>query len=100
MVFFLVFAVWLMLREGFAVDPETGEVFMEPYKYLHNLLAMPVVLVMFLVGVLAVLGGIANGLLRDQRQWNLVCRTRNGSGGFFTLYAGRVQPYCLLPLGL
>jgi cytochrome d ubiquinol oxidase subunit II len=38
---------------------------MEPYKYLHNLLAMPVVLVMLLVGVLAVLGGIANGLLRD-----------------------------------
>ena len=63
--FFLLFAVWLMLREGFAVNPETGEVFMEPFKYLHNLLAMPLVLVMFLLGVLAVLGGIANGLLRD-----------------------------------
>ena len=64
-VFFLTFAVWLMLREGFAVNPESGEVFMEPYKYLHNLLAMPVVLVMFLLGVLAVLGGIAIGILRD-----------------------------------
>ncbi len=64
-VFFLTFAVWLMLREGYAVNPESGEVFMEPFKYLHNLLAMPVVLVMFLVGVLAVLGGIAIGLLRD-----------------------------------
>ena len=38
---------------------------MEPYKYFHNLMAMRVVLVMFLVGVLAVLGGIAIGLLRD-----------------------------------
>lgn len=64
-VFFLLFAVWLMLREGFAVDPVTEVVFMEPYKYLHNLLAMPAVLVMFLLGVLAVLGGIANGLFRD-----------------------------------
>jgi cytochrome d ubiquinol oxidase subunit II len=61
---FLVFAVWLMLREGFAVDPNTGEVFMEPYKYLHNLLAMPPVLVMLLAGVLAVLGGIALALLK------------------------------------
>ena len=56
--FFLMFAVWLMLRDGFAVNPENGEIFMEPYKYLHNLLAMPLVLVIFLVGVLAVLGGI------------------------------------------
>jgi len=63
-VFFLIFAVWLMLRKGFAVNPNTAEVFMEPYKYLHNLLAMPAVMVMFLAGVLAVLGGIALGLLR------------------------------------
>jgi len=65
LVFFLLFAVWLMLREGFAVNPETGEIFMEPYKYLHNLLAMPLVLVMFFVGVLAVLAGIAFALLKD-----------------------------------
>ncbi len=63
--FFLIFAVWLMLREGFAVNPGTGEVFMEPYKYLHNLLAMPVVLVIFLAGVLAVLSGIAISLLKE-----------------------------------
>jgi len=62
--FFLIFATWLMLREGFAVNPETGEIFMEPYKYLHNLLAMPVVLIMFLAGVVAVLGGIALSLFR------------------------------------
>lgn len=64
-VFFLAFTVWLMLRKGFAVDPQNGEVSMEAFKYFHNLLAMPVVLVMFLVGVLAVLGGIASGLLRE-----------------------------------
>ena len=64
-VFFLVFATWLMLREGFAVNPQTGEIYMEPYKYFHNLMAMPAVLWLFLVGVLAVLGGIASGFLRD-----------------------------------
>jgi len=66
--FFLIFAVWLMLREGFAVDPQSGEVFMEPYKYLHNLLAMPLVLVMFLAGVLGVLGGIALALFRNSQE--------------------------------
>jgi len=65
-VFFLVFATWLMLRDGFAVNPQTGEIYMEPYKYFHNLMAMRAVLVMFLVGVLAVLGGIASGLLRNE----------------------------------
>ena len=63
--FFLVFAVQLMLREGFAVQPETGEIFMEPYKYLHNLLAMPVVLGIFLAGVLAVLGGIGLSMRKE-----------------------------------
>jgi cytochrome d ubiquinol oxidase subunit II len=62
---FLIFAVWLMLREGYAVNPATGEVFMEPFKYLHNLLAMPLVLVMFLAGVVAVLAGIALSLFKD-----------------------------------
>ncbi|MEZ5070583.1 MAG: cytochrome d ubiquinol oxidase subunit II [Bacteroidales bacterium] len=63
--FFLVFAVWLVVRDGYAVDPVTGEVSMEAFKYLHNLLAMPLVFLLFLVGVLAVLGGIVWSLLRD-----------------------------------
>jgi len=65
-VFFLLFAVWLLLRQGYAVNPVSGEVFMEPNKYLHNLLEMRAVLIMFLAGVLAVLGGIATGLIRGR----------------------------------
>jgi cytochrome bd ubiquinol oxidase subunit II len=57
-VFFLIFAIWLLLSDGFAVDPNTKVVFIEPYKYLHNLIAMPVVAVMFLLGVAMVLLGI------------------------------------------
>ncbi len=64
-VFFLVFAVWLMLRDGFAVSPDTAEVYMEPHKYFQNLVQMPPVLILFLVGVVAVLGGIVIGLLKE-----------------------------------
>jgi cytochrome d ubiquinol oxidase subunit II len=48
LVFFLAFLCRVLLGEGFAVDPNTKKVFMESYKYLHNFLAMPVVLVLFL----------------------------------------------------
>jgi cytochrome d ubiquinol oxidase subunit II len=57
-VFFLTFTIWLMLSKGFAVNPQTKEVFTEPYKYFHNLIAMPVVAVIFVVGVALVLLGI------------------------------------------
>lgn len=56
--FFLLFLVFLLLKRGFAVDLATGAVSMEPYKYLHNLLQMPVVAVLFLLGVILVLLGI------------------------------------------
>lgn len=53
---FLVVVQQLVTMEGFAVN-EGGEVFMEQGKYLANLLDMPVVLAMLLVGaVLLVLG--------------------------------------------
>ncbi|MCB8963626.1 MAG: cytochrome d ubiquinol oxidase subunit II [Bacteroidales bacterium] len=64
-VLFLVFVIWLMLRDGFAVNPSDGTVFMEKYKYLHNLIQMPVILIVFLVGVLLVLWGIAKSLISN-----------------------------------
>ena len=62
LVFFLAFVIRTLLAAGYAVRPETGEVFMEPYKYLTNFLQMPVVLLVFLVGVVAVLWGIIRTL--------------------------------------
>lgn len=62
-VFFLLFAVRLILMNGFAYDPVTKIVTIESYKYLHNLLAMPVVLVMLLLGVVLVLFGIIRPLM-------------------------------------
>ena len=57
LVFFLAFAIWLILSPGFAVDPATKKVSMESFKYLHNLIALPVVALMFLLGVVFVLLG-------------------------------------------
>lgn len=56
--FFLVFVIRILTMEGFAVRPDTHEVYMQPYKYLTNFWEMPLVLVVFLLGVLLVLGGI------------------------------------------
>ncbi len=58
LVFFLFFLVNLLLMKGFAYDTETGLVSMESFKYFHNLWEMPVVLIIFLLGVVMVLLGI------------------------------------------
>lgn len=63
LVFFLFFLVNILLRKGFAYDPENGFVSLESYKYLHNLIEMPVVLIIFLLGVVSVLFGIFKTLL-------------------------------------
>ena len=65
LVFFLVFLVHLLLADGFAVDPETKEVYMQPYKYFMNLVEMPAVSVVLLVGVAGVLYGIVRTILSD-----------------------------------
>jgi len=64
LVFFLLFAGLLFTREGFAVDPDSGVVFMGKYKYLHNLIEMPLVLILFLLGVAGVLYGIFLGAFK------------------------------------
>lgn len=62
--FFLLFAALLLLSDGFAVNPLTQEVFMQPYKYFINLVDMPLVAVIFLCGVLLVLAGIVMSILK------------------------------------
>jgi cytochrome d ubiquinol oxidase subunit II len=83
LVFFLYFLVWLLLKEGFAVNPDTGEVFMEKYKYLHNLLQMPVVLMILLLGIGGVLWGIVSTLFMHHRKGFLFA----GTGTVLTVFA-------------
>ena len=55
---FLAFLCHVLLNEGYAYDPETGIVFMQPYKYLHNLVDMWPLAVMLAIGIVFVLYGI------------------------------------------
>lgn len=63
LVFFLTFLIHLLVSDGFAVDPATQEVYREPYKYLYNLVQMPVVGIVFLLGVVGVLFGIGKTVI-------------------------------------
>ena len=58
LIFFLAFVIRTLLKDGYAVNPDTGVIFMEPMKYLHNLLALWPLLLLFLIGVVLVLYGI------------------------------------------
>lgn len=84
--FFLFFLVNLLLMKGYAVDPDTRIVSAEAYKYLHNFLQMPVVLIIFLLGVVFVLMGIIRPLVNYEK-----CHTKGiwaaGIGTILTVFA-------------
>lgn len=63
-VFFVAYVVFLVTTTGYTEDPTTGVISLENYKYLHNFLAMPIVLIVFLIGVVLVLAGIALTLFK------------------------------------
>ena len=63
LVMFLVVVYHLVTMEGFAVDA-AGAVVMEKGKYLHNLLAMPAVLVLLLVGAVLLVVGVVATVVR------------------------------------
>jgi cytochrome d ubiquinol oxidase subunit II len=65
LVLFVAFITWLMFRDGYAINPDNGEIFMEPYKYFRNLIEMPLVLILFLAAVILVIYGIAITLFRN-----------------------------------
>ena len=64
LILFLAFLVRTLLKDGYACDPATGVIFMEPMKYLNNFLEMWYLLVLLLAGVVLVLYGIGKTLLR------------------------------------
>ena len=61
--FVILFVVWLvalLLADGATADA-SGVIALEPYKYLHNLLELPYVAVVLIIGVAAVLWSIRLG---------------------------------------
>ncbi len=58
LILFLTFLVRTLLKDGYAYDPASGVVSMESMKYLHNLLTMWPLLLLFLAGVVLLLYAI------------------------------------------
>lgn len=67
--FLLLFLAWLfflLTKQGFAYDPANPEVtFLVDYKYWLNLVEMPIVFLVFVLGVVLVLAGILLTLLKE-----------------------------------
>ena len=57
--------VQFITMEGFAVDAD-GVVTMEKGKYFHNLIQMPVVLIMFLLGAVLLVTGVVMTLMKKE----------------------------------
>ena len=58
LILFLPFLVRTLVKDGYAYDAATGEIFMQPMKYLSNLLQMWPLLIIFVVGVVLLLYAI------------------------------------------
>ncbi len=58
LILFLSFLVRTLLKDGFAYNPATSEIFMEPHKYFNNLIDMWYLLIVMLAGVVLLLYGI------------------------------------------
>jgi cytochrome d ubiquinol oxidase subunit II len=79
--FLLYILASFVFMDGYAVNPETGSVSMEAGKYIHNIMAMPVVAALLLVGLLLVIYGVAATSFMNKRSgiW---------FGGFGTVFTG------------
>ena len=63
LILFVAYLVHLLLKDGYAWNPETGVIFMEPYKYFQNLMDMWYLLILLLIGVILVLFGIGKTIV-------------------------------------
>ncbi len=84
LIFLPVFLFWLirlMTLDGFGVYPDTEEVFKEPFKYFHNLIEQPLLLVLLLAGLVGVLYGLFLAIVKKKENGILF----TGSGAFLTV---------------
>ncbi len=86
LVFFLSFIFSIFLGNGFAIDPATQTVYLEKYKYFNNFIELPWLGILFLIGVVLVLFGIATPYLKNKKLENKGIWFA-GFGTFFTVLA-------------
>lgn len=63
LILFLTFFIRTLLKDGYAVDPSSGMIVMEPMKYLHNYLSMWPLAVLTVLGVVLLLYGIVRTIV-------------------------------------
>jgi cytochrome d ubiquinol oxidase subunit II len=66
LLFFLPYLIALLFKSGFTEDTTTGIISEEPYKYWHNLLAMPWAAAILLIGVVLVLFGFVKSIFHTK----------------------------------
>ena len=64
LILFLVFFGYVLAKKGYAVDPVSQEVTMVQWKYFHNLIEMPAVLIIMIFGIVSLLFGITKTILK------------------------------------
>ena len=62
-ILFVAFLVRTLMKDGYACDPASGVISMEPYKYLNNFIEMWYLTIILLAGVVLVLYGIIRTIL-------------------------------------
>lgn len=67
LIFFLSFIAWLLTKDAFKYDTTSGHVYLEKYGYFLNFLNMPVVGIIFVVGVLLALLSAYNVIERNKK---------------------------------
>lgn len=65
LVFFIVSVVYILLKDGYAVDMTTGEIYIEPDKYFNNFCDMWPLAIILLVGVTLFLFGCMKTILSN-----------------------------------
>lgn len=63
LIFFLTFLIWTLLAKGYHLNPDESITLVQ-YKYFNNLIEVPILLVLLLVGVVGVLYGIIVSLVK------------------------------------
>jgi cytochrome d ubiquinol oxidase subunit II len=63
---FLFVAGYLLTRNGYSYNPETGEITSATLQYLHNFLTYPALLAILVIGVLSLLYGIYLALVKQR----------------------------------
>lgn len=66
LILFLAFFIRTLFKDGFAYDPATAKIYMQPFKYLNNFIEMWYLTVLFLLGVVLLLYGVIRSFLCEE----------------------------------